>query len=102
MIRSAGQGGLQTRFAARCSEQVRRDARRQLHHHWKATGPVNLADTSAASLAREWLDHVEALHGYFARFLPQMTLSVVIPWPSSFWCSGWTGWRVFSWCFLRR
>ena len=78
VIRSAGQG-LQTRFAARCSEQVRRDARRQLHHHWKATGPVNLADTSAASLAREWLDHVEALHGYFARFLPQMTLSVVIP-----------------------
>lgn len=78
VIRAAGQG-LQTRFAARCSEQVRRDARRQLHHHWKATGPVNLADTSAASLAREWLDHVEALHGYFARFLPQMTLSVVIP-----------------------
>lgn len=78
VIRAVGQG-LQTRFAARCSEQVRRDARRQLHHHWKATGPVNLADTSAASLAREWLDHVEALHGYFARFLPQMTLSVVIP-----------------------
>ena len=78
VVRAAGQG-LQTRFAARCSEQVRRDARRQLHHHWKATGPVNLADTSAASLAREWLDHVEALHGYFARFLPQMTLSVVIP-----------------------
>lgn len=78
VIRAAGQG-LQTRFAARCSEQVRRDARRQLHHHWKASGPVNLADTSAASLAREWLDHVEALHGYFARFLPQMTLSVVIP-----------------------
>ncbi|MGC8118946.1 thiol reductant ABC exporter subunit CydD [Marinobacter sp. VGCF2001] len=78
VIRAIGQG-LQTRFAARCSEQVRREARWQLHQHWKATGPVNLSDTSAASLAREWLDHVEALHGYFARFLPQMTLSVIIP-----------------------
>ncbi|MBN7769028.1 thiol reductant ABC exporter subunit CydD [Marinobacter daepoensis] len=78
VLRAMGQG-LQARFAARCSEQVRRDARRQLHQHWNAAGPVALADTSAASLAREWLDHVDALHGYFARFRPQMMLSVVIP-----------------------
>lgn len=78
VIRAAGQG-LQTRFAARCSMQVRRDARRQLHRHWQALGPVRLADTSSASLAREWLDHIEALHGYFARYLPQMLLAVIIP-----------------------
>ena len=71
--------GLQTRFAARCSEQVRRHARRQLNDHWQAAGPVALSEASAASLAREWLDHVEALHGYFARFLPQMILATVIP-----------------------
>ncbi|SFK02864.1 ATP-binding cassette, subfamily C, CydD [Marinobacter persicus] len=71
--------GLQTRFAARASGQVRRQAREQLRNHWQSQGPVALADASAASLTREWLDHVEALHGYFARFLPQMTLSLIVP-----------------------
>ncbi|OJT00435.1 thiol reductant ABC exporter subunit CydD [Marinobacter nauticus] len=78
LVRTLGQG-FQTQFAARCSEQVRRDARRQIHRHWRDTGPVALADSSAGTLAREWLDHVEALHGYFARFLPQMSLSVIVP-----------------------
>lgn len=77
-VRALGQG-FQTRFAARCSEQVRRDARRQLHKHWQANGPVELGQFSAGTLAREWIDHVEALHGYFARFLPQMTLSMIVP-----------------------
>ncbi len=78
IIRALGQG-TQTRFAARCSEQVRRDARRQIHRHWQATGPVELSQSSAGTLAREWMDHVEALHGYFARFLPQMILSIIVP-----------------------
>ncbi len=78
VIRAMAQG-FQTRLAARCSEQVRRDARRQIHKHWQATGPVALGQSSAGTLAREWIDHVEALHGYFARFLPQMILSVVVP-----------------------
>lgn len=78
LFRAVGQG-LQTRFAARCSEQVRRDARRQLHRHWRDCGPVALGDASAGTLSREWLDHVEALHGYFARFMPQMSLAVIIP-----------------------
>ncbi len=78
LVRAVAQG-LQTRFAARTSEQVRRQARQQLNRQWQANGPVALADASAASLTREWLDHVEALHGYFARFLPQMALSVVVP-----------------------
>lgn len=77
-VRALGQG-FQTRFAARCSEQVRRDARRQLHRLWQATGPVELGQFSAGTLAREWIDHVEALHGYFARFLPQTLLSIILP-----------------------
>lgn len=78
VVRTLAQGA-QTRFAALSSERVRRDVRRQLHHHWQATGPVELAQFSAGTLAREWIDHVEALHGYFARFLPQMFLSVIVP-----------------------
>lgn len=78
VVRALAQGA-QTRFAALSSERVRRDVRRQLHHHWQATGPVELAQFSAGTLAREWIDHVEALHGYFARFLPQMSLAVIVP-----------------------
>ena len=71
--------GVQAHLAARCSEQVRRTARRQIHQHWRNIGPLALGQTSAGSHAREWIDHVDALHGYFARFLPQLTLSLVIP-----------------------
>ena len=71
--------GLQTRLAAQCSQMVRRAARRELHRHWQAAGPVAIGQESAGTLAREWIDHVEALHGYFARFLPQMSLSVIVP-----------------------
>ncbi|GGE73302.1 thiol reductant ABC exporter subunit CydD [Streptosporangium jomthongense] len=71
--------GVQTQLAARCSEQVRRTARRQIHQHWRNLGPLALGQISAGSLAREWIDHVDALHGYFARFLPQMALSLVVP-----------------------
>jgi len=71
--------GVQTHLAARCSEQVRRTARRLIHQHWRNSGPLLLGQTSAGSLAREWIDHVDALHGYFARFLPQMALSLIVP-----------------------
>lgn len=77
-VRALGQG-FQARFAARCSEQVHRDARRQLQKHWQATGPVELGQSSAGTLAREWIDHVDALHGYFSRFLPQLALSMIVP-----------------------
>ena len=78
VFRSVAQG-VQTHLAARCSEQVRRTARRQIRQHWCNIGPLALGQTSAGSLAREWIDHVDALHGYFARFLPQMTLSLIVP-----------------------
>ncbi|MCG7199629.1 thiol reductant ABC exporter subunit CydD [Marinobacter pelagius] len=71
--------GLQTRLAAQCSKRIRRSARRQIHRRWQASGPVAMGRESPGALAREWIDHVEALHGYYARFLPQMQLSVIVP-----------------------
>ncbi len=78
VLRSGAQG-LQTRFAAHGSARVQDRVRRQLLASWSDTGPIRLMDTSAGTLAREWLDHVTALHGYFARFQPQMWLSVISP-----------------------
>ena len=71
--------GLQTRFAAQGSARIQSRVRSQLLASWSDAGPVRLMDTSAGTLAREWLDHVAALHGYFARFQPQMWLAVISP-----------------------
>ena len=78
LVRGGAQG-LQARFAARCSRKVRSEVRHQLNRCWQATGPVAMGHISAGTLAREWLDHTDALHGYFARFLPQMVLAVIVP-----------------------
>lgn len=71
--------GLQMEMMARSSETVRRRAREQLLEAWRRLGPVRLGHTSAGTLSREWLDHIEALHGYFARYLTQRTLAVLVP-----------------------
>jgi ATP-binding cassette subfamily C protein CydD len=78
LIRGVAQG-LQARYAARCSREVRSEVRHSINRRWQANGPVLLGQTSAGTLAREWLDHTDALHGYFARFLPQMLLAVIVP-----------------------
>ena len=78
MVRALTQGW-QTTLASRCSQQVRQQVRQQLNDCWQATGPVNLNQSSAGTHSREWLDHVDALHGYFARFLPQMLIATLLP-----------------------
>lgn len=78
LVRGIAQG-IQARFAARCSRTVRSEVRRRINRCWQATGPVAMGQISAGTLAREWLDHTDALHGYFARFLPQMLLAVIVP-----------------------
>lgn len=65
--------------AAASSYRIRQRVRQDLIDHWRKTGPVGLSGVSPAALASEWLEQVEALHGYFARFLPQMMLAVIIP-----------------------
>ncbi len=71
--------GFQAQFAARCSHVIRQNIRAGLMARWQELGPVRLLDTSAGTLAREWVEHVEALHGYFARFMPQQVLCIAVP-----------------------
>jgi ATP-binding cassette subfamily C protein CydD len=71
--------GLQARYAAVSSRQIRNALRRLFTRRLHAAGPVVLGTESPATLAREWLDHVDALHGYYARFLPQMLLAGLVP-----------------------
>lgn len=65
--------------AASASQKVRQQVRKQLIDTWQSTGPVGLTSDSPATHASEWLEQVEALDGYFARFMPQLVLSVLVP-----------------------
>ena len=78
LLRALAQG-FQSRCMARASHKAQHRARHQLVSAWRRAGPVRLWEASAATLSHEWLDQVEALHGYFGRFLPQMWLAVLVP-----------------------
>lgn len=70
---------LQNRFSASASDRIRLALRRDLLDHFHHLGPIGVGQSSAGTLASEWQDQVEALHGYYAHYLPQMVLSVVVP-----------------------
>jgi len=70
---------LQDIAGARASHRVRADLRASLLAAWADAGPVGLAGADAGRLASEWVEQVDALHGYFARYRPQVFLAVIVP-----------------------
>ncbi|WP_233128916.1 thiol reductant ABC exporter subunit CydD [Halovibrio salipaludis] len=75
----AGAQWLQDRAGLVAGDRVRSRVRQALLGAWEAAGPVGLAGSDSARLASEWTEQVDALEGYYARFLPQMVLAVVVP-----------------------
>ncbi|MDR5905812.1 thiol reductant ABC exporter subunit CydD [Franzmannia qiaohouensis] len=61
------------------SLRIRQAARSELLAHIEALGPVRLGGRHSAALGGQLVEQVEALDGYFARFLPQLRLAVAIP-----------------------
>ncbi|QTP54948.1 thiol reductant ABC exporter subunit CydD [Billgrantia sulfidoxydans] len=61
------------------SLNIRQSVRDELLEHLDAMGPVRAGARHSASLASQLIEQVEAFDGYFARFLPQLRLSVAIP-----------------------
>ncbi len=59
--------------------RVRQQTRRELLDHIARLGPVRLSHYHSAELAGQLLEHSEALHGYFARYLPQLLLAAAVP-----------------------
>lgn len=59
--------------------RVRRQIRAELLEHSARLGPLRLSRYHSAELTGQLLEHSEALHGYFARFLPQLFLAAAIP-----------------------
>ncbi|MBZ9568332.1 thiol reductant ABC exporter subunit CydD [Modicisalibacter tunisiensis] len=69
----------QERAAFEAGYRVRERVREQLLDHLVALGPVGLGDRHTAGLGQQWVEQVEALDGYFARFLPQLGLVMALP-----------------------
>ncbi|RDB42234.1 thiol reductant ABC exporter subunit CydD [Halomonas sp. DQ26W] len=61
------------------SLRIRRAVRAELLDHLAAIGPVRAGARHTAGLASQLVEQVEALDGYFARFLPQLRLAMAIP-----------------------
>ncbi|MCE8021271.1 thiol reductant ABC exporter subunit CydD [Halomonas sp. MCCC 1A11036] len=61
------------------SLRIRVSVRAELLDHLAAMGPVRAGSRHTAALASQLVEQVEALDGYFARFLPQLRLCAVIP-----------------------
>ncbi|QOR38731.1 thiol reductant ABC exporter subunit CydD [Billgrantia diversa] len=61
------------------SLRIRHSVRGELLGHLAAMGPVRAGARHSGALANQLVEQVEALDGYFARFLPQLRLSLAIP-----------------------
>ncbi|QEA40928.1 thiol reductant ABC exporter subunit CydD [Pistricoccus aurantiacus] len=69
----------QEALAQQASLQLRHKARAQLLDHLEKLGPVRLSGRHSAGIAGQLVEQVEALDGYFARYLPQQTLAMLLP-----------------------
>ncbi|MFC3851995.1 thiol reductant ABC exporter subunit CydD [Salinispirillum marinum] len=66
-------------WGAQASTQVRRAVRERLLTQWAANGPLRNAEQSPAERASQYVEQVEALDGYVARYLPQQSITVLVP-----------------------
>ena len=78
LVRALSQAA-QEAAGAQAGDRVRARVREQLLGVWAGQGPVGLSGQDSGALASEWVEQVEALDGYYARFLPQLMLALLVP-----------------------
>lgn len=78
LVRSGADWARQAAGTA-AAARVRMRVRAELLEHVGRLGPVRLADIHSAGLASRLVERVDALEGYFARFLPQAALALAVP-----------------------
>ncbi|MFC3230230.1 thiol reductant ABC exporter subunit CydD [Marinibaculum pumilum] len=67
------------RLGIRTALAVKARLRREIRAHMAGLGPVRLRRHHSGGLASLLIEQVEALDGYFARYLPQTALAVLVP-----------------------
>lgn len=63
----------------RSSTLVRRFVRRKLLEQLTAAGPMAVQASDTAGLTSSIIERIEALHGYFAHYLPQKAVALSVP-----------------------
>ena len=63
----------------RCGEQIRIYIRQLILDKLRELGPAYIKGKPAGSWAALLLEQVEEMHDFFARYLPQMSLAVMVP-----------------------
>lgn len=79
MLFRAGLSWLREITSFRASAQVRCTIRHELMQHLMRLGPVHCSQFNSGAISSTAIEHIEALQGFFADYLPQMILAVVIP-----------------------
>ncbi len=69
----------QSYFSDLASSRVRDAIRNKILHLWATESPLVHQQRSPASSASQWIEDVEAMDSYFARYLPQQALAVISP-----------------------
>lgn len=78
VLRAVFQWGHET-LSLEASLRIRQLARVQLLDKLSALGPVWLTGQHSGSIANQAVEHVDALEGYFARFYPQLRITLLLP-----------------------
>jgi len=65
--------------AFEAAAQVRRDLRGRLYDHLQALGPLWLNRQSSGDLTNSIVVGIDALEAYYARYLPSMALTALVP-----------------------
>lgn len=67
------------RLGFRAAARVRREVRSRILGHLAQLGPAGLGGSQAGDVANTLIDAVEALAPYYASYLPQTALAVLVP-----------------------
>ncbi|MFP4160802.1 MAG: thiol reductant ABC exporter subunit CydD [Ectothiorhodospira sp.] len=59
--------------------RIQGDLRDRLFAHLGRLGPVRLADRHSGALSAALVEQIEALSGYYARYLPQQAVALAVP-----------------------
>jgi len=79
ILARAGVTAATRRAAFSCASAVKTDLRRRCVRRLSDLGPRALAGMRAGELAHVTVDAVEALDGYFSRYLPQRAIASLLP-----------------------
>lgn len=67
----------QTSFQA--TKTVKESVRKKIFEHLMRLSPITLAQFKTGALTSSLLEQIEALHGFFSDYFPQMVIAVILP-----------------------